>query len=790
MTDPRPPGDVVVFPGQGSQRTGMAADYHREFETVRRTFAEASDVVGEDLRRICFEPDPRLHLTEFTQPCVLTAEVAAYRVAVAEFGLRARYFGGHSLGEYTALVAAGALPFAEAVSLVRARGALMQQAVPAGQGSMAALLLDDVADSGAVDVALATGLEVANVNSPVQIVVSGAVENLERAREALARSHPSLTFVRLKVSAPFHSSAMRPAEDEFAAELARHASRLRPDRAAAVTSNYTGDFHEPAALMSNLVRQITGPVRWLENMRTLAGTGEGQVFEIGPRAALAKFFRAYGRTAIPVTNLAEAATLLSPGRVGRAPELSTATGGGQPVAAGGSLPDLTPAELTPGRLGDPGFRADHGVRWAYVVGGLAPGVTSPRLVIRLAGAGLLGYLGVDGLDPAQIKAAVGEVRAGVPAGAPWGVSVAHDPHHPALAARTIDLLRRLDVNRLEAIGFTDDITELVGYRLAGLRLVDGRPRPARRLLARVSRPEVARLFLGPPPTAVVDLLRERGVLTTDEARLAAYLPVADDVCVDASATGQPNETSLLPGIRRLRDRIAADHGWPAGSRVGVAGELGTPEVVAAAFVLGADFVLTGALNMCTPEAGASALAKDMLADAGVGDFATAPAYHTFEAGGRVAVLRRGLFFPSRADKLHQLYQSHTGGDMDPAERERIEKQFFGRGFDEVWAEIAADHAGWDQEEIRRAERDGRLRFALLCRWYLREAARRAMVGDIGDRLNFLIPGGPAVGAFNDAVRGTVLEKWADRHVDRVAEFLMLGAAAVVAGHWQSVQPAG
>ncbi|MGY2011350.1 thioesterase domain-containing protein [Nocardia gipuzkoensis] len=291
---------TIVFPGQGAQRTGMGVDFCAEFPLARDTFAEASAAVGEDLLRICAERDPRLHRTEYTQPCVLTMEIAAYRVLAAEFGVRPVAFGGHSLGEYAALVAAGVLDVADGVRLVRTRGALMQRAVPEGAGAMAALILPDIAGSGVSDLVAEAGAEVANDNSTDQLVISGDSDAIAAARVILAERLPDLRFVPLRVSAPFHSRWMRGIETEFAGHLAECAPRIRAERAVAVTSNYTGEFHRPETVTEHLVRQISAPVRWTANMRALLRSGVPR-YEVGPSAPLSKFFATLGA---PVTRIA------------------------------------------------------------------------------------------------------------------------------------------------------------------------------------------------------------------------------------------------------------------------------------------------------------------------------------------------------------------------------------------------------------------------------------------------------------------------------------------------------
>ncbi|WP_433733985.1 thioesterase domain-containing protein [Nocardia sp. CA-129566] len=295
-------GPVVVFPGQGAQRTGMGVDFCAEFPLARAVFTEASEAVGEDLFAVCRDRDPRLHLTEYTQPSVLTMEIAVYRVLITETGLAPVGFAGHSLGEYTALVAAGALELADAVRLVRARGALMQRAVPEGEGSMAALIRPDIAATGIGDLVAAAGVEIANDNSPDQLVVSGRADDVAALRETLARRLPDLRFVPLRVSAPFHSRLMRPIEAQFAARLAECAPRIRSAHAVTVVSNYTGDFHRPETVADHLVRQISAPVRWTDTMKVLTRT-TADIYEIGPSAPLSKFFAALGHQVSAVSTV-------------------------------------------------------------------------------------------------------------------------------------------------------------------------------------------------------------------------------------------------------------------------------------------------------------------------------------------------------------------------------------------------------------------------------------------------------------------------------------------------------
>lgn len=322
---------IVVFPGQGAQRTGMGVDFCNEFPSARKIFTEASEAIGEDLYALCARRDPRLHRTEFTQPCLLTAQMAAYRVLVDEFGWRPSAFGGHSLGEYSALVAAGALELSDAVRLVRTRGALMQRAVPEGEGTMAALVVPDIADRDIGAIIAATGAEIANDNSPDQMVISGRVDDIAAARERLAAHVPDLRFIPLRVSAPFHSRWMRVVEPEFAEHLNACAARLRADRAAVVTSNHTGGFHDPATVVEHLVRQISAPVRWTANMRTLTTTHPGApVVEIGGSTPLTKFFATLGVSVTPLSRVGDLSTVAAVIRDSSAEDRRNASARGRP----------------------------------------------------------------------------------------------------------------------------------------------------------------------------------------------------------------------------------------------------------------------------------------------------------------------------------------------------------------------------------------------------------------------------------------------------------------------------
>ena len=276
---------AFVFPGQGSQAVGMGRAFYETSAAARRIVDEANDALGMDLRRVMFEgPEAELALTANTQPAVLTASVAA-AAACAERGLKPALVAGHSLGEYSALVIAGALTLADAVRVVRRRGEFMQEAVPVGTGAMAAIMGVglDLVEQVCADAADGEVVEVANVNSAQQIVIAGHKAAVERA-VALAKERGGRKSVLLPVSAPFHCALMAPAAERLADELAR--VRVS-DPAIPVVRNVDGGVTRKAAdVVPFLLRQVASPVRWTACVQTLAAAGATAFVEVGPGRVL------------------------------------------------------------------------------------------------------------------------------------------------------------------------------------------------------------------------------------------------------------------------------------------------------------------------------------------------------------------------------------------------------------------------------------------------------------------------------------------------------------------------
>lgn len=275
---------LAMFPGQGSQYVGMAKMLLEEFPYTKLIYEEAEEAAKAPIKKLCLDgPEDQLKLTANTQPCIVTTSIATWQVMVQEKGFKADMFAGHSLGEYSALVAAGRLKFAKAISLVRARGTAMQKAVPEGKGAMTAVLSLEAAKlEEYCKKASQPGetVEVVNYNSPQQLVVAGAAAAVKRLEEVFTAE--SVKFVSLQVSAPFHSSMMKPAREEMvpllkATEFANNDTKIIPNFTAEITSAYGAEF---------LIQQIDSPVKWTQTIDQASKAGMTQYIEIGPGKVL------------------------------------------------------------------------------------------------------------------------------------------------------------------------------------------------------------------------------------------------------------------------------------------------------------------------------------------------------------------------------------------------------------------------------------------------------------------------------------------------------------------------
>ncbi len=439
--------------------------------------------------------------------------------------------------------------------------------------------------------------------------------------------------------------------------------------------------------------------------------------------------------------------------------------------------------LYPEWLGDRSFCEAHALRFPYVTGEMANGIATPRLVVAMARAHMLGFFGAAGLVPARVEAAVTSIARELEGtDLSWGANLIHSPQEPDIENAVCDLFLRHGVARVCASAFMSLTPAVVRYAVAGLHLDNGRIARSTHLFAKVSRPELAETFMSPAPAAILETLLRDGKITREQAELAKRVPLACDITIEADSGGHTDNrplSVLLPLVLATRDRVARKMEYEEPIRVGAGGGIGSPAAVAAAFSMGAAYVLTGSVNQGAVESGLSEEGRRMLATAGMADVMMAPAADMFEMGVRVQVLKRGTMFGPRATKLYELYREHASLEAMPQPvREKLERDVLGAKVDEIWASTRAYFGERDPREIERAQREPKHRMALVFRWYLGLSSRWAIDGDPARKLDYQIWCGPAMGAFNDWVKGSFLEPAEKRTAVQIALNLLEGAAVI------------
>ena len=462
-----------------------------------------------------------------------------------------------------------------------------------------------------------------------------------------------------------------------------------------------------------------------------------------------------------------------------------ANGGGALVVTKSPGPGYVPLHailppLPPAQLGDRAFREAHGLRFAYMSGAMANGIASVEIVTAMSRAGMLGSFGAAGLSVGRVTEAVDRLQREL-GNAPFCVNLIHSPSEPAHETAIADLLIAKRVRLVEASAYLDLTPAIVRYRVAGLRPgPDGSVVAENRVIAKVSRVEVATRFLCPPPAKIVLELVRQGLVTEAQAELATLVPMCDDLTAEADSGGHTDNRpaiTLLPTMLALRDRLQTQFPFLTPVRVGLGGGIGTPAGVAGAFALGAAYVVTGSVNQSCVESGSSEPVRKMLAEAGQADVTMAPAADMFEMGVKVQVLKRGTMFAMRAQKLFDVYRAFPNWEAIPGpDRVAIEKNQFKATFEEVWQRTAEFFAKRDPGQLTRAAADPKHKMALTFRWYLGLSSRWANAGEADRQLDYQVWCGPAMGAFNEWTKGTDLERPANRNVTAIARNLLYGAA--------------
>ncbi|NKB63325.1 MAG: PfaD family polyunsaturated fatty acid/polyketide biosynthesis protein [Gammaproteobacteria bacterium] len=440
-------------------------------------------------------------------------------------------------------------------------------------------------------------------------------------------------------------------------------------------------------------------------------------------------------------------------------------------------------------LGSSLFRQDYQLRYAYVSGAMVKGIASCELVIAMSKAGFLAFYGTGGQKHDVIEQSIINIQNSLGRNQTFGMNLLCDLAQPEMEMKNIDLFLEYGVRNIEASAYMQITPALVKFRLSGL-VSDNSPTVVakNRILAKVSRPEVARQFLNPAPEEIVQALLDGNHISEEEAAQSRYIPIASDICVESDSAGHTDmgvSSILLPSIISLRDQLQTDLSPRLKTRVGAGGGIGTPESAASTFMLGADFITTGSINQCSVEAGTSDVVKEMLSEIDVQDTEYAPAGDMFELGAKIQVMKKKVFFPARANRLYDLWKHHEGlHSLDLKTQRQIQDKFFGRSFNEVYDETRKYYLQSFPDEIEKAEKNPRAKMALVFRWYFIHTMRLALKGDETRKVSFQVHSGPAMGAFNQWVAGTELGNWENRHVDQIAEKIMYDTASLLQKRFQ------
>ncbi len=801
-----------MFPGQGSQSKGMGKELFAEFKKETEL---ASSILGYDLEELCLlDKHGQLNNTVYTQPALYVVNALSYLKYRAE-GKGADYYLGHSLGEFSALFASGAYSFETGLRIVSQRAAIMASATNGGMAAIVGLGLHQIStiirEQGFAD------MDIANSNSPEQIVIAGPRQSILNAQSVFERAGAKLYFP-LNVSGAFHSRYMQPMRQQFRAVLDEYET-VPPTRT--VISNVTAQPFQSNTWKDVLADQICNMVNWNDSMQYLIGQAVENFAELGPGNVLTKIASYFsvrsGRSVSTagdtsaaafktvttqtataqrngngslgsyargqdITKMPQTKERTIPGIVSPLPDLSRNSVSVEPrIAVNGQLELYQAFEgrgvgVSVSSLGSAAFKKDYVVDLPYYAGGMYRGISSVALVTAMAQKNILSFYGSGGLSQDRIITDVKLLRKAL-VGKSFGVNFLHYPYDPARELELIKVLMREGITLIEASAFIGITEALVLFRLSAVYKSDnGRVKSANRIIAKVSRPETARLFCSPAPISLVNRLLASGLLTVEQARLSNAIAMADDICIECDSAGhtdQGQQQILFPTIARQRDEAVKQ--IPGCSvRLGLAGGIGTPEAAATAFLLGADFIATGSVNQCTVEAAISDQAKTMLGSAGVNDTAYVPAGDMFEVGAKVQVLKKGVFFPARANKLYDLYKLYDSlNDIPVRELEQIEGKYFKKSLETVFEDLKQKRSA---EEIQKAMTSGKYKMAMIFKEYFKQSTAFAVKGDPQNLVDYQIHCGPALGAFNAWVAGSPLADWRNRHADDIASLLTMGAA--------------
>ncbi len=438
-------------------------------------------------------------------------------------------------------------------------------------------------------------------------------------------------------------------------------------------------------------------------------------------------------------------------------------------------------------LGDNGFKKRHNLKYPYIAGAMANGISSVKMVKAMAENGMLGFFGAGGLALEKVESAVVRLKNDL-GSLPFGFNLIHSPGTPGLEMAIVNLYLKHGIKLVSAAAFMSMTPALVYYRLKGIHVDSkGEIKTPNQIIAKVSRIELAKKFFSPAPAKIVSALVQQNLISEKEAQLSQYIPMAQDLTAEADSGGHTDNRpalALLPTMLLLKDQLNEKYKYQHHLCAGLAGGIATPESAAAGFNMGAAYILTGSINQSCIESGTSNHVKKLLAQAEQADVAMAPSADMFEIGAKVQVLKRGTLFPVKAEKLYRAYSTAVSFEsIEENIKKEIEEKILKAEFEEKWQEIKAFFRKKNIKEIQRAENDPKHKMALVFRSYLGLSSKWPLTDEKDRRMDFQIWCGPAMGAFNQWVKGTFLEKAENRKVAEIGLNLLIGASICTRASW-------
>jgi trans-AT polyketide synthase/acyltransferase/oxidoreductase domain-containing protein len=434
--------------------------------------------------------------------------------------------------------------------------------------------------------------------------------------------------------------------------------------------------------------------------------------------------------------------------------------------------------LFPENLGHPEFKNRYKIKYPYLAGAMAHGISSVELVKAAGNAGMIGFFGSAGLSLPDLEKAIVRLKSEA-SNIPYGLNLVFTGA-PDQEVAIVNLYLKHGIQLISAAGYLRLTLPLLYFRLKGIyQESDGTIICPNKIIAKTSRLEIAKQFLSPPADKMLKQLVDNNLISKQEAMLAKNIPVAADLTAEADSGGHTDNRaaiSLLPSMIDLRDNLLKTYNYTTMPCIGLGGGIATPGAVAAAFAMGADYVLSGSINQSCIESGTSATVKQMLASALQTDVIMAPSANMFERGIKVQVLKRGTLFAQRAARLYDIYRTYDDIDhLAEKVKKELEEKIFHNSLESEWQITQDFFATYDQPQLDAAQDDPKRKMALLFRSYLGKSSKWAINDDLKRIKDFQIWCGPSMGAFNEWAKGSFLENPDNRQFQTVAMNLLSGA---------------